>query len=54
MLSDIIEFLEDNSIQFNECELTYLFKKLDIDRDGRISYADFSRAILPKGENRLK
>lgn len=53
-LSEIIEFLDDNDIKYSQPEVAFLFKKLDADRDGRISYADFCRSILPKEDTRLK
>ena len=38
--SDVIEFLNDNNIGYSRDEATYLFKKFDQDKDGRISYSE--------------
>lgn len=45
-LSDLLEFLDDNKIVASRDEQAYLFKKLDLDRDGRISYNEYYLAPL--------
>ena len=40
-LSSLIEFLDDNQVPYTQNEVTYLFKKLDNDRDGRINYTEY-------------
>jgi hypothetical protein len=53
-LSDLIDFLDDNNIPYSQAEITYLFKKVDMDRDGRISYNDFNNFALPRQDARLR
>ena len=50
----MIEFLDDNSVGYTQDELAYLFKRMDLDHDGRISYNDFNRSVLPKQDARLR
>ena len=45
-LSALIEFLDDNSVPYTQNEVTYLFKKIDNDRDGRINYTEYLSLLI--------
>ncbi|CAD8148632.1 unnamed protein product [Paramecium octaurelia] len=51
---NIFEFLYDNEIQVDQNELDYIFKVLDEDSDGLVTYQDFKNAILPKMNDQVK
>ncbi|KAM3137109.1 hypothetical protein pb186bvf_010837 [Paramecium bursaria] len=51
--SDLNEFLDDNRIPHSQVEAAYLFKKIDNDRDGRISVGDFSKFIVAKSTRNI-
>ena len=62
-VSDILDFLNDNKIACTAKEGDYLFRRLDVNRDGRITYPEyyflvnifsFVKAILPKEDVRLR
>ena len=38
--TDIIDFLRDNKVMASSKEVDYLFKRLDVNRDGRITYPE--------------
>jgi Ca2+-binding EF-hand superfamily protein len=45
-ISNILEFLDDNGVVYLQDELTYLFKKFDHDRDGRVGFQEFLNILL--------
>ncbi|CAD8163990.1 unnamed protein product [Paramecium pentaurelia] len=51
---NIFEFLNDNDIQITQDQLDYMFRVLDEDSDGLVSFQDFKRAILPKMNDQVK
>ncbi|CAD8089423.1 unnamed protein product [Paramecium sonneborni] len=51
---NILEFLNDNEIQITEEQLYYIFRILDEDMDGLVTYQDFKSAILPKMNEKVK
>lgn len=46
--------MEFNKIFTSSKSLSYLFKKLDINRDGKIDYKEFVCAALPNEDEQLK
>ncbi|CAD8058989.1 unnamed protein product [Paramecium primaurelia] len=51
---NILEFLYDNEIQVTQDQLDYIFRVLDEDSDGLVTYQDFKSAILPKLNDQIK
>jgi hypothetical protein len=51
-LSDVGVFLRRQRIHLTKRDLELLFLRLDADLDGTVSYLEFVRAVLPKGERR--
>ncbi|CAD8068528.1 unnamed protein product [Paramecium sonneborni] len=51
---NILDFLNDNEIQITEEQLNYIFRVLDEDSDGLVTYQDFKSAILPKMNDQVK
>lgn len=46
--------MDDNRVVYTHAESAYLFKVLDHDHDGRISFADFQKSTLPKTDAGLR
>lgn len=53
-VSDLMDFLADNKLSATSSEANFLFKRFDINRDGRITYPDFVKSILPREDSRLR
>ncbi|CAD8076154.1 unnamed protein product [Paramecium sonneborni] len=51
---DIIDFMLDNNCSLTSLEASYLLQYLDFNRDGRVTYTDFAKQILPKTDLILK
>ncbi|KAM3136744.1 hypothetical protein pb186bvf_011189 [Paramecium bursaria] len=51
---DVLEFMEENNCIVSSLEASYLLWYLDFNRDGRVTYTDFARQILPKSDIILK
>ncbi|KAL4487559.1 hypothetical protein ABPG72_017348 [Tetrahymena utriculariae] len=52
--TDLIDFLEQNKILISHKEAIQLLRILDLNNDGRVTYADFAESILPQEDARLK
>ena len=53
-ICDLERFLIENNISFAHKELFNLFKLYDSNCDGKITYSDFIRKILPKEDMELR
>jgi Ca2+-binding EF-hand superfamily protein len=52
--TDLKDFLADNKVFISSGEAYDLLRALDLDRDGRISYSEFLKAVLPKTDSSLR